>query len=208
MRFSWSFALSTLLLLGACAPSTKVVQSWRDPNTTIQQGHYKKLLCIALVKDEVNRRAAEDKLVSMMPGRAVQSYNYLGALPDTMDRQRFSTHLAASGFDGVVIMRLARKEKDVSYVAGTYPGAYYSTWGYYGYARPYYSDPGYIRTDDYYFIETNLYDLGGDKLVWSSMTSSWEPSSVSQVVGEVVQAVHDRMVAEGFITIPPSQEKK
>lgn len=199
--------LAGFLLLFSCAPSTKVVQSWRDPNTTIKAGQYRKLLCIALVKDESNRRVAEDKLASMMPGRVVQSYSYLGALPDTIDKHRFTQHLASEGFDGVVIMRLARREKDVSYVPGTYPGAYYSPWGYYGYASPYYHDPGYIRTDDYYFIETNLYDLGADKLVWTGMTSSWEPSSVSAVVGDVVTAVHNKMVSEGFIATP-EQEKK
>ena len=70
--------LGATIFFSSCSPSTKVVQSWRDPNTTIEQGHYKKLLCIALVKDETNRRVAEDKLVALMPGRAVQSYSYLG----------------------------------------------------------------------------------------------------------------------------------
>src|SRR5262245_53437647 len=113
MRALWSFAPLLLVLFQACSPSTKVVQSWRDPNTTIEQGHYKKLLCIALVKDETNRRVAEDKLVTLMPGHAVQSYTYIGTLPDTLDRQKTNARLSADGFDGILIMRLSRQEKEL-----------------------------------------------------------------------------------------------
>jgi hypothetical protein len=179
-----------------------VVSSWSDPGTKIERGQYKKVLCMALVQNEANRRVAEDKLASLMPGRAVQSYTWFNVLPDSIDKQRTGDALRASGFDGVLIMRLVRKEKDVTYVPGSYPAPYYSAYGYYGYSHPYYADPGYVRTDDYYYIETNLYDLTKDKLLWSGMTSTWEPSSVESAVEGVVNAVVQKMRDEGFLTAP------
>jgi hypothetical protein len=193
------------VLFTACGSSTKVVSSWRDPETTIQQGHYKKMLCIALVKDETNRRVAEDKLATLLPGKAVESYRYLGTLPDSVDSQAMEARLRNDGIDGIVIMRLAKQEKEVSFVPGSYPMHYASPWGYYGYAMPYYADPGYVRTDNYYFIETNLYDMAKGKLVWTGITSSWEPSSVSSTVEEVVNAVVRKMRDEKFLEAPPKQ---
>lgn len=159
------------------------------------------MLCIALVKDESSRRVAEDKMASLTANQGVPSYRYLGPLPDSLSAS--DERLSADGFDGVVIMRLVRREKDVSYVPGSYPMHYYSPYGYYGHAMPYYSDPGYVRTDDYYYIETNLYDLKQNKLVWSGMTSTWEPSSIESAVQEVVNAVMRKMRDEGFLTQPP-----
>ncbi len=191
-----------MIFLMACGSTTRVVQSWSDPGTTVVKGQYKKVFCMALLQDESSRRAAEDKLASLMPGRAVQSYKWFNVLPDSIDKQQTGDALRADNYDGVLIMRLARKEKDVTYVPGTYPGSYYSPYGYYGYARPYYSDPGYIRTDDYYFVETNLYDLAKDKLIWSGMTSTWEPSSVPGAVEDVVRAISEKMRDEGFMVQP------
>lgn len=203
MRIRPLLALFIVCMLAyACGSSTKVVSSWRDPETTIERGHYKKMLCIALVKDETNRRVAEDKLASLLPGSAVESYRYLGTLPDSVDSQAMEARLRNDGFDGIVIMRLAKQEKEVTYVPGSYPSHYYSPWGYYGYAMPYYADPGYVRTDDYYYIETNLYDMAKGKLVWTGITSSWEPASVSSVVEEVVNAVVRKMRDQGFLEQP------
>lgn len=161
---------------------------------------------MVMLMDESNRRVAEDKLVSLMRTKAVQSYSYLGELPQNIDGTRLAEAMKADGYDAILIMRLAKQEKEVSYVPGSYPSSYYSPWGYYGYARPYYGDPGYIRTDNYYYVETNLYDLTSNKLIWSGMTSTWEPSNVPGAVEDIANAVHREMIEKGFL-VPAAQTK-
>jgi hypothetical protein len=48
------------------------------------------------------------------------------------------------------------------------PGSY-SRWGsYYGHAY----SPGYVVEDEYVYIETNLYDVATEKLIWSTQSET------------------------------------
>ena len=91
--------------------------------------------------------------------------------------------IAASGVDGVVVMRLVYDENEVTYNAGTYPGPYYSFWGYYGWAYPIAYQPGYLQTDRLVGIETNVYDVETEKLVWSGLSRTKNPDERGQARG-------------------------
>ena len=52
--------LIAVLALSGCGSNTSIVNSWRDPKITVAQEHFKKVLVVALVKDEASRRVAEN----------------------------------------------------------------------------------------------------------------------------------------------------
>jgi hypothetical protein len=86
--------------------------------------------------------------------------------------EKIRATITGSGYDGIIIMRLVSKEQATSYVPGSSP-TYYGGWhGYYGYAAPYYYDPGYYRTDAYYTVETSVYSIKDNKLIWTGMTET------------------------------------
>src|SRR3954453_1123149 len=118
-----------LLLLGACAPNTEVVDSWKDPN--YQPRKFNKMLAVFITKDATMRRAAEDELTKKMPN-AVASYS---TLPDGIlgDRARVKAWLEQGGYDGVVILRPVAVDKETTYVPGSsyvVPTGYRSMYGY------------------------------------------------------------------------------
>ena len=191
------------LLLMSCGSSTRIVQSWRDPGTTVEQGSVKKMLVIALVQDEATRRRAEDELSTQFLGRCESSYRYLGPLPEKIEKDAFVQRLRADGFDAVMVMRLVDVTKEQTYVAGSYPTYYHNPWGYYGYAYPMYADPGYVRTDLTYRAETNFYSVNQEKLVWTGIPSSMNPVGFSTTLTEIVTAIRQKMEREGFLTKPP-----
>ncbi|MCB0794196.1 MAG: hypothetical protein KDB88_05620 [Flavobacteriales bacterium] len=189
-----------LLLLIACGSNTHIVQSWRDPNVTIVDGSYNKVLVICLIKDEGTRRVGEDRMAMFMNGRGVESYRYLGPDVDAINDASTGERMRKDGIDGVVIMRLVDRTKEQTYVPGaSYPAYYASPYGYYGYAYPMYATPGYVRTDVNYFVETNLYSTKKEGLIWTSTTSTLNPTDLGNSVEEVMQVVYDKMIAEGFI---------
>lgn len=190
------FALTAMLY--GCT-STKIVSSWRDPNTTVQEGQFKKVLIVALVQNESTRRTVEDQLVAHFKGNAVASYNYLKADEMSSDSTGMKVKFMNDGFDGMITMQLVKVDKDVNYVPGSYPTAYYSPWGYGAYAWGAYSTPGYYTVDDNYKVETNVYKLSPQKLVWSGVTSTLEPGSVEKAVSEIVAAIKEEMEEEGFL---------
>src|SRR5882724_975812 len=183
----------------ACGPSTKIVNSWRDPQVIIDTSDLRKFVVAALLKNETVRRSAEDQMVAMYPGKAVQSYIVLGLTELKESEDFYSGRLKKEGYDGVIVLRLVKVDKVNRYVPGSYP-AYYGTWrGYYGYAWPNYYDPGYYTTDKTYFVEVNVYSVKRNKLIWTGITSTINPTSGDQLFAGVVKAVNEKMKQEGFI---------
>ncbi len=174
----------------ACTPSTKIEKSWYDPSVdpaTIKP--FTKVLVVAGVADESSKRIAEDKLVAAMKsGVGVQAYSYL--LPsDTNDRQ-VDAKLKKDGFDGILLMRLKNVDKSVSYVEGTGYG------GWYGYR---YSSPGYYSEDKTYMIETNIYSLNPNKLLWTSVTSTLNPSKFGATMDAIIAVNKAELESKGFL---------
>jgi hypothetical protein len=191
-------------LLSSCGSSTRLNTSWRDPSVTVEEGSLNKILFICLLKDEATRRAAEDELARLSKSQGIESYRYLGPDIEGINAPGMNDKMIADGFDGVVIMRLLDLTKEQTYVPGsTYPAYYASPYGFYGHAAPMYYDPGYVRTDITYTVETNIYSTKMGKLVWTGTTSTVNPTDLIHTVDEIVEAIHFKMVREGFLTTPP-----
>ncbi|MBZ5858995.1 hypothetical protein [Flavihumibacter profundi] len=190
------------VLITACGPSTVIEKSWRDPNTTIVSGSWNKVLVVGLLKDETTRRVVEDQLVKRMKGKGVASYNYYVEKDVTEAKASgFKDKLITEGFDGAVVMRLVNVEKETSYVPGasSFP-PYYGGFGpyYYNSWNSYYS-PGYYTTDKIYNVETNIYSFKQDKLVWSGITQTTNPSKTEKMFNEIADVIGAKMRSEGFL---------
>jgi hypothetical protein len=60
-------------------------------------------------------------------------------------------------------------------------------------------DPGYLRTDTLVYVETLVYDLRQDKLVWAAQTKTMNPSKVESFISELVAKAASEMRKEGVI---------
>ncbi|MEI6705640.1 MAG: hypothetical protein WCK96_00745 [Methylococcales bacterium] len=196
------FTFIALGLLVSCS-STSIVSSWKEPSTTLSSNQIHKILFIALLKDESYRRQAEDKLVSLSKGKGIASYAYMSSDSTKADLEQ---RVKADAIDLVVIMRLADVQKETRYVPGSsdmygYNGMYgYGGYmGGYRYAAPMYYDPGYYTTDKKYLVETNVYSVDPNKLLWAGTTSTMNPTEIDTTTTEIVNAVVDNMKKEGFL---------
>jgi hypothetical protein len=184
------FILSTLLmgLLFACV-STKLEKSWADPSFSLNPNPYKKVLVVAPLKDEASQRIAEDKIVKQLKKSVgVQSYTYLKSTET--DPKILNEKLLKDGFDGIIVMHLTDVEKSVSYN----PGSSYGGW--YGY-RNY--TPGYYTENKTFLVETNMYAVKDDKLMWSGTTSSLNPSSFDKSMDEIIYAIKSELQKKGIL---------
>jgi hypothetical protein len=200
MRISLSVhrAMGLAFLLGACAPNTEVIDSWKDPNIGPQR--YQKILGVFISQDASLRRAGEDQLAKRLPN-VVPSHS---VLPEdaTRDRDKARAWITQQGFDGVVIMRPVKVDKETTYVPGSsyvVPAGYGSMYGYWGTGWGYAYDPGYVRQDEVVMVETNVYNVSDAKLVWASRTKSYNPESVRQLVDEIVDQTAAEMKKQNVV---------
>jgi hypothetical protein len=185
----------------SCSASTTLKNSWRDPTVTGPL-EFHKVLVVMLTKDGATRRTVEDDVVKRISERhqveAVPSYSVLME-SDLRNAEHAKQIVKEAGFDGAVALRVVGVDKEVNYVPGTYPSPYYNFWGYYDYAWPAVYDPGYMQTDTIVNIETLVYSLKDDKLVWTGTTESFNPSDLDDLVAGIGAAVSTQMRKEGLI---------
>ncbi|MEO5636708.1 MAG: hypothetical protein ABIR15_06265 [Chitinophagaceae bacterium] len=191
-----------IFLFTSCGTTAHIEKSWRDPEVTVDMSKLNKLLVVALLKNETNRHATEDQLVAMLKGKGVASYNYLTSDLKEEKEETIRQKLKAEGFDGVVIMRLADVDKDVKYVPGnysTFPQYYGRFWRYYWNTGSNFYQPGYYETTKTFTVETNVYSLTRDKLVWSGLTNSVNPQNAEKLMHATAKEVYTKMRKEGFV---------
>ena len=181
--------------LVSCGPSTKIVKSWQEPGATATPSPSNKVLVVALVKDETSRRVIEDQLVKRLNNNAVASYTIAPNATEEVLNQK----ITEGKFTHVLLMRLADVEKETSYVPGTTTGFYGGYGRYYGYGAGMYSTPGYYTTDKNYFVETTVYTINPDKLVWTGTTKTVNPSKMEKTVNEIADVVAAKMKKDGFL---------
>jgi hypothetical protein len=205
--------LMAIIVLSGCGSNTSIVNSWRDPKITVAQEHFKKVLVVVLVKDEASRRVAENRIAASNPIFKT-SYQYLNESTSQLTKEQKLKILQDENFDGVITMRLVSQDKETTYVPGTYTGMYYGGFdgmytGMYGYGfgnwygmySPNFYDPGYYQETTSYMVETNIFSLKENKLIWTGTTKSDYVTDLGQTVDAFMQAVVQEMKKDG--SLPP-----
>lgn len=208
------FSIALLLVfLVSCSSGTTIVSSWRDPDTTTAKEEFKKILVVALVKDEATRRTSENRIASIGP-KFNSSYAILNGTNLDLTKEQKLKILQDENYDAVITMRLVDTQKETSYVPGTNTSIYYGGMGYggmygygygfgnwYGMYSPMYYDPGYYQETTYYMVETNVFSLKANKLVWTGTTKSANTSTqdLGLLVDSIIATVMEEMKKDGFI---------
>jgi hypothetical protein len=189
-----------VILFAACmagCASTTIKDTWKDPSVSPESMQFKKVLVVAMLP-EASRRVAEDEMVRHVRTQAVPSYTLISS-EELKDVDAAKRKVKEQGFDGAIIMRMVGQEQRVSYVPGSYPGYYGSFYGYYGYAGSLAYDPGYVTTDTIVNLETNVYSLREDKLLWSGLSETFNPKNLTTMIDGVASATARQLEKEGLL---------
>jgi hypothetical protein len=199
--------VAAISLLAACS-STKVTSSWKSPDATSENLSMKKIMVAALLPDK-NRelqKSMEKQLVDELTAKGIQAvsaYEVYGPKYFPKDENKAIEKLQSSGVDGFLTIVLLDKSKEKSYNPGFSrigPVGYYRNW--YGYYRTVYGrvyTPGYYTTQNKYFWESNLYDVPGEKLIYSAQSESFDPSSIIQLASDYSGKLITDMTKQGLI---------
>ena len=97
------------------------------------------------------------------------------------------TQVKAFKIDAVIVSRLVKVDKSVTYIPGgpyLMPPYYGSFYGYYSNIYPVLYSPDYLRTDTTVRVETNIYAVnsGEGQLLWSGVSDTFNPGSAQKVI--------------------------
>lgn len=177
--------LFVAVILFSCQTS-KITNTWTDKNVSPKK--FNKILVLGVLKD--NDRELQSKMEKHLAGDLNElGYSAFAAnevFPQGTfikgDTAKAVDAINSKGFDAVLTVVLLNKEKERYYVPGrvinTPFATYYDRFGGYYYTmydRIY--TEGYYTTDTKIFWESNFYDLGEKKMIYSSQTRSFDPGS-------------------------------
>jgi hypothetical protein len=196
-------AVTALAVVG-CA-STKFNVSWKAPEAGPLNFKGKKVAALVISKDESVRFGAEDALareITKLGATGVPAYS---VIPKELlqDKEKAKEFLAKGGVVGAVTMRVVGKDQNISSSPATYySGTAYATFwggGYYGTGWGGVYDPGYLRTDTIVSVETLVYSLEQDKLVWAGRSETTNPEKVRTFVAELAVGAAAQMKKLGLV---------
>ncbi len=186
------------MLIASCA-GTKLTRSQVGP--AFQGAPVSNILVIAVTKQPENRRLFEQKFVVQLKQAGVDAVSSMKAVPMPSDLKLEKSAILAAvgkyGADAVIITHLKGKTEQEILTRSSYDGlGFYNNYGrIYNYAH----DPGYARTQTDVQLETNLYDVETEKLLWSGQSTSMDIDSRKQVIDEVIQVVIRDLQKHGII---------
>lgn len=193
--------VAVVALEAACASSSSFVSSWKAPDAAPLGFRGSKVAAVVMMKNPASRRAAEDTLAGEISKRGAQGIPMYSLLDEASlgDEAASRQALEAAQVKGAVVMRPVSTDKEVvstpSYVGPSY-GAYYGGYHAYGWSSPY---AGQTYTNTIVSVETLVYSLDQNKLVWGGQSKTTNPENVDELVKEVADAVADELSKQGLI---------
>jgi len=187
----------TLLMLASCAPTTKVNAVWKNEN---YKGPIRKITVIGASQRQAVRNLFEDEFVRELKARGTDAFASYTVLPlDQLDdKEKAAAKIKSLGADTVLIARLVdRKTVQTSVPGQPYVVPYYySSWSsYYGQIIT----PVYTYQDDYAYVETNLYDLKTENLIWTARSETWMVEADQTLIKAFIKVMIDRLSADKLI---------
>jgi len=192
-------ALSTAI---GCATTT-FQSTWKAPDAKPVVLSGQKVVAFVLTRNAASRRAAEDALVREINAggaQGVASYTLIADAGAT-DEAKAKSQVEAAGASGVVVMRPVDTSKEVV-ATSTYMGPSYGPYwgGYYGYGWGGAWGGGVdIRTNTIVTVETLVYSLPQNKLIWAGQSNTTNPSKVDAFVRELATAARREMTKAGLL---------
>ncbi len=184
-----------LLMLAACA-STTLRSAWYD--TTYSGGPFKRILVVGVGGSLSDRRIFEDIFSQKLTAAGVEALPGYRFLPETSrsNEPAWNTGVAASGAEGVLVVRLLRVDQKTRVTTTVVPGPVFGPYAWWG--------PGWYEVPDVQqyetaIVETTLYDARIKRPVWSATTETFNPTSVEKETPGFADLIIGQLAARGLI---------
>ena len=194
-------AVATAVVLQAA----KFTSVWMAPDISTIGFAGKKVAALVITKDDGLRQSAEEALVRQLDALGIQgeaSYR-LAPAPVLQDKDKAKAWFEKVGVEGVVAMRIVSADKVTTYSPATFSTGYYgSLWGYYGYSWGVAWSPGFSSEDTKIVVETLLFSVPKDKLLWAGVSETTNPKNTDVFMKDLVEKAVKEMKKQGLAAPP------
>jgi len=196
----------SLLLLalvpGVALAGAKFTSVWKAPDIGATRLAGQKVAALIMTDDDSLRVSGEEALARELTQRGAQGVAAYRLIPkeETRVPEKAKGWFEQAGVQAIVVMRVVSADKETTYTPSTWVSPYYGTlWGYYGYGWGGMYVPGYSREDLVLVIETLIYSVPRNTLLWAGVSETKNPTQLQKVVADVVESAAKEMKKQGLV---------
>lgn len=193
--------VAALAVGGTAIAKTKFNSVWKAPEAAAARLAGQKVAALIIDSDESLRVAGEEALARELTERGMQGVPSYRFVPkeELKSAEQARGWYEKAGVQAVVALRVVSDEKKLQYQPSTWTSGYYSSlWGYYGYGWGVVYDPGYKRIDRYVSLETLIFSVPKNTLLWAGLSETENPKEPAKVIEEVVREAVSEMRKQGL----------
>jgi len=194
-----------LFVIGAAAfvAAHDLTNVWRNPEAGPLAFAGKKVVAVVMTGEQNLEISGEEELVRQLTSRGVNGVAAYRVIP----REELKSAETAKPWvvtrikaDGVVLMRVKSSDKKIEYRPSMWVTSSYSTlWSYWGTGWTSVYVAGKEETNRYVSVETLIYNVPKDQLVWAGISDITNPKTIQKAVAEIVTDVVAEMKKNGLI---------
>jgi hypothetical protein len=194
-----------LLAATAWAGSTSFFSTWKNPNFSQLDTAGMKLAVFVISPDESIRLGPEETLATELRNRGVNCVAGYTVLPAELakNQEKAKAFLQKVGLTDAILIRVVGKNEELHYMPGTawYAGpCYTSFWGYWNYGWSAVYSPGYVYSNTVVTIETLVYSVEKDTLLWAGASRTTNPDEdIRKAVKDLANAAGKKMRKDGLL---------
>ena len=196
--------LTVAMAVSGCA-STKFTSTWKAPGANpVDPDPGSKIVAVVVEQDENRRRRHESYLARELSARGYEGVASFTLVPvgQLQDEAAAKAAFDGAGAVGVIVMRVVgidvdRVERPSQYYSGPTYGGYWG--GYYGYGWTTVYSPGYLREETTVAVETLIYDLEQNTLLWAGTSESTNPDNAPELIQNLVAMAANEMKKAGVL---------
>jgi hypothetical protein len=180
---------------------TKYKTTWRASEVGPHSFAGKKVAAVVISGDESLRVSSEEALVRELATRGVQGVAAYRFVPKEALRNADTARpfFDRAGLEGVIVLRPISVERERTYTPDIWATPNYGTlWGYYGYGWG--SIGGTVTDAAVLTVETLIFSIPRDRLIWAGVSETKDPESVQKVVADLVRSAAKELKKQGLTT--------
>jgi hypothetical protein len=205
MRRNVRLALTLAIAAGAAVHAATFKSTWKAPDAGTIGFAGKKVAALVISKDEAMRMSAEEALARQLIALGIQGVGAYRLIPreELQSKDQAKAWFEKTGIEGVVAMRPISAKTVTTYTPSMWSSGYYtSLWGYYGYTWGAVYDPGYLREDTVVTVETLVFSVPRDKLLWAALSETTNPKSMDAFMKDLVTKAVKEIKKAGLTAKP------
>jgi hypothetical protein len=201
MRIRSPLLLLAVVALVAGCQTTSIQSAWYDTN--FRGGPMRKIVVVGSVNSVADGRVFEDIFAEKLRAAGVQGIaGYTVIADETRGAEaQFATAVAATGAQGLLLVRLLRVDTRTQVSTTMVPGGMGWGWGG-GWGSPF--GPTMVPVQqvsqyDLATVESKLYDVQTKQLVWAATTTTFNPTSVARETPRFADVIIGQLAQRGII---------